>query len=315
LKCEARKGKEPFRASFVSQHLTTNILEMAEQPKKLAIGLDANSIARTVASALEEDIGIGDLTAELVNERSTKTAEVRTRQDCVLCGVPWFNEVFLQLCDGEVVHWHHSDGDAIAADTVVCTLEGPARVLLTGERTALNFLQLLSATATDTRVYVEAVQSTGARILDTRKTIPGLRAAQKYAVRCGGGDNHRQGLFDAILIKENHIAAAGGISLAVTAGRKLDPLVMLEVEVETLDELREALSADVDRIMLDNFSIPQLKAAVLERETRQLDIELEASGGIDLDEIRTIALTGVDFISVGALTKHTKAIDFSMRIL
>ena len=157
----------------------------------------------------------------------------------------------LQLCNEEVVDWHHSDGDAITADTVVCTLEGPARVLLSGERTALNFLQTLSATATTTRVYVDAVHSTGAQILDTRKTIPGLRTAQKYAVRCGGGGNHRQGLFDAILIKENHIAAAGGIGSAVTAGRKLDPLVMLEVEVETLDELREALATDVDRIMLD----------------------------------------------------------------
>ena len=288
---------------------------MAEQSKESPIDLDANIIARTVAGALEEDIGTGDLTAELIKERSTKKAEVRTREDCVLCGVPWFNEVFRQLYDEEIVHWHHSDGDFITADTVVCTLEGPARVLLSGERTALNFLQLLSATATTTRVYVEAVHNTGAQILDTRKTIPGLRTAQKYAVRCGGGGNHRQGLFDAILIKENHIAAAGGIGPAVTAGRKLDPLVMLEVEVETLDELREALAADVDRIMLDNFSIPQLKAAVLERKTRQPSIELEASGGIDLDEIRTIALTGVDFISAGALTKHTKAIDFSMRIL
>ena len=288
---------------------------MAEESKDLPPGLDASVITRTVAAALEEDIGTGDLTAELVDEHSTRTAEVRAREDCVLCGVPWFNEVFHQLCAWEVVQWHHADGDAIAADTVVCRLEGPARVLLTGERTAVNFLQLLSATATNTRTYVEAVQSTGARILDTRKTIPGLRAAQKYAVRCGGGENHRQGLFDAILIKENHIAAAGGIGPAVTAGRKQDPIVMLEVEVETLDELREALGTDVDRIMLDNFSVPQLKAAVLEREARQPSVELEASGGVDIDEIRAIAQTGVDFISVGALTKHTKAIDFSMRVL
>lgn len=288
---------------------------MGDQSTDLPPDLDEHVITRTVAGALEEDIGTGDLTAELIDESATRRAEVRAREDCVLCGVPWFNEVFRQLCAWEIVEWHYADGDAIDAGTVVCTLEGPVRVLLTGERTALNFLQLLSATATSTRTYVEAVRNTGARILDTRKTIPGLRSAQKYAVRCGGGENHRQGLYDAILIKENHIAAAGGIEAAVAAGRGKSQGVMLEVEVESLDELREALGSGADRIMLDDFSLSQIKAAVLEREARQPSVKLEASGGIDLDAVRAIAETGVDFISIGALTKNTRAIDFSMRLL
>jgi len=281
----------------------------------LSFDLDAGAVARTVSGALEEDLGTGDLPADLIAEGTAGKAEVRVRETCILCGTPWFTEVFRQLCAWEVLQWRYTDGARIDADTVICTLDGPARVLLTGERTALNFLQLLSATATTTGMYVDAVKDTGARILDTRKTIPGLRAAQKYAVRCGGGENHRQGLYDAILIKENHIAAAGSIGAAAAAARSASPSVMVEVEVETLDDLREALASDVDRVMLDNFSLAQLKAGVLEREARKPSIELEASGGVDLDQVRAVAQTGVDFISVGALTKHTRAIDFSMRLL
>lgn len=281
----------------------------------LSFDLDAGAVNRTVSAALEEDLGTGDLTADLIDEGTGGKAEVRVRENCVLCGTPWFTEVFRQLCAWEVVQWHYSDGASIEADTVVCTLDGPARVLVTGERTALNFLQLLSATATATRMYVEAVKDTKARILDTRKTIPGLRAAQKYAVRCGGGENHRQGLYDAVLIKENHIAAAGGIGAAAAAARSRNPSVMVEIEVETLDDLREALVADVDRVMLDNFSLAQLKAGVVERDARKPSVELEASGGFGLDQVRAVAETGVDFISVGALTKHTRAIDLSMRLL
>jgi len=287
---------------------------MEAQSTDLPPDLNAGAITSAVASALEEDLGTGDLTAELIDERATGRAVVQVREGCILCGTPWFTEVFRQLCAAQIVEWHYRDGDRIDPDALVCELNGPARLLLSGERTALNFLQLLSATATTTRKYVEAVEGTGARILDTRKTIPGLRAAQKYAVRCGGGENHRQGLYDAFLIKENHIAAAGTIGAATTAARSLNPQVMLEVEVETLDQLREALSCDVDRIMLDNFSLTQLEAAVQERNARKPSVELEASGGLDLDEVRAAAQTGVDFVSIGALTKHTRAIDFSMRL-
>ena len=288
---------------------------MEDQSTGLPGGLDPHALRRSVAGALEEDLGTGDLTAGLIDEGVVGRAEVRARERCILCGTAWFTEVFRQLCARATVQWHHADGDRVAAGAVVCTLRGSARALLSGERTALNFLQLLSATATRTRTYVQAAQGTRAKILDTRKTIPGLRAAQKYAVRCGGGENHRQGLYDAILIKENHIAAAGSLAAAVAAGRSRDPHVMLEVEVETSEELREALGCGADRIMLDNFTVSQISAAVIERDARAPGVELEASGGINLDEIRAIGETGVDFISVGALTKHARAIDFSMRLL
>ena len=282
---------------------------MAELSKKSPVDLDADIITQTVAGALEEDIGIGDLTAELVNERSTKTAEVRTRQDCVLCGIPWFNEVFLQLCNEEVVDWHHSDGDAITAGTVVCTLEGPARVLLSGERTALNFLQTLSATATQVSRGVEVLSHSSTQLLDTRKTLPGLRYAQKYAVLCGGGTNHRIGLNDAYLIKENHILACGGIKNAIQQARTLQPNKLVEVEVESIHELEQALNASADIVMLDNFSVASIEQAV---EINKGKAKLEVSGNITIDRLKELSALGVDFISSGALTKNVQAIDLSM---
>jgi nicotinate-nucleotide pyrophosphorylase (carboxylating) len=268
-------------------------------------------IDAVVSRALEEDLGRGDLTAALIPANRTMQAQVITRDDAVLCGQPWFDEVFRQLDRRVRVEWSVRDGDAIRADQLLCTLEGPARALLTGERTALNFLQTLSGTATVTRRYVEAVAGTRAVILDTRKTLPGLRTAQKYAVRCGGGENHRMGLYDAILIKENHIAAAGSVANAVRLSRLQSPTgVTVEVEVETLEQLREALVAGADRLLLDNFSLKRLREAVQESAGRA---RLEASGGITLDNIRAIAETGVDSISIGALTKHVRAVDLSMR--
>ena len=278
--------------------------------------ISADAISKAVAEALREDVGAGDLTAELIPEDVAAQARASAREGCILCGTAWFSEVFRQLDANVAVHWNRSDGEDIAPGTDVCSLKGPARALLTGERTALNFLQTLSATATTARRYVDAVTGTGATILDTRKTIPGLRAAQKYAVRCGGAQNHRHGLYDAILIKENHIAAAGGLRRAVGASRQRAPSVMLEVEVENLGELREALACDVDRVLLDNFSLEEMRRAVGERNTHDGPrIALEASGGVDLDRVRGTARTGVDFISVGALTKHVRAADFSMRFV
>ncbi len=276
----------------------------------------ADTITTAVAEALREDIGSGDLTAELIPRDTPARARVSAREDCILCGSAWFSEVFRQLDAGVAVHWNCGDGDRVEAGTTACTLEGPARVLLTGERTALNFLQFLSATATAARRHVDAVDGTAATILDTRKTIPGFRDAQKYAVRCGGAKNHRHGLYDAILIKENHITAAGGLSAAVRACRRSAPSVMLEVEVESLDELRDALAGGVDRVLLDNFSLEKLTQAVAVRDAHAgPSVALEASGGVDLQGVRAIALAGVDFISVGALTKHVRAVDFSMRML
>jgi nicotinate-nucleotide pyrophosphorylase (carboxylating) len=268
-------------------------------------------IDAVVSRALEEDIGRGDLTAELIPSGSRFGAQVITRDDAVLCGQPWFDEVFRQLDRRVRVEWSAHDADTVRANQVLCTLEGPARALLTGERTALNFLQTLSGTATITRRYVEAVAGTRAVILDTRKTLPGLRTAQKYAVRCGGGENHRMGLYDAILIKENHIAASGSVANAVKMARARAPGgVTVEVEVENLDQLREALAAGADRLLLDNFSLKRLREAVTETAGRA---RLEASGGITIDNIRAIAETGVDCISIGALTKHVRAVDLSMR--
>lgn len=234
----------------------------------------------------------------------------------MLCGTAWFDEVFRQMDAAVVVDWRHADGQRLDAGMVVCTLTGPARAILSGERTALNFLQTLSGTATAAAAFVDATDGTSARILDTRKTLPGLRSAQKYAVACGGACNHRMGLFDAILIKENHVAAAGGIGEAVRRARRQSGGVLVEVEVESLDELREALGTNADRVMLDNFSIEDLHAAVAMRDGHSgARKELEASGGITLERIAEIAATGVDWISVGAMTKDLTATDFSMRFV
>ena len=275
---------------------------------------DPANVCFTVAAALAEDVGPGDLTAQLIPAERSSHATVITREDAVVCGTAWFDEVFRQIDTRVRVTWSTRDGERVRADQLLCTLEGPSRSLLTGERTALNFLQALSGTATVTRRYVDAVAGTGCRILDTRKTVPGLRVAQKYAVRCGGGTNHRIGLFDAILVKENHIAAAGSIAGAVTEARRLDSKVLLEVEVENPAQLREALDARVDRILLDNFSLDDMRDAV--RSTRghaNAGTELEASGNMSLETLRAVAETGVDFISVGGLTKHLRAVDLSMR--
>ena len=275
---------------------------------------DPSNVSQTVATALQEDIGSGDLTAQLIPAERIASACVITREDAVLCGTAWFDEVFRQIDARVGVAWSAHDGDRVRADQQLCTLEGPARSLLTGERTALNFLQTLSATATVTRRYVDAVAGTKCRILDTRKTLPGLRLAQKYAVRCGGGTNHRIGLFDAILVKENHIAAAGSIANAVSAARRIAAQVLLEVEVENLAQLREALDARVERILLDNFSLADMRTAVqTTRAHANARTELEASGNMTLEQLRTVAETGVDFISVGGLTKHVRAVDLSMR--
>jgi nicotinate-nucleotide pyrophosphorylase (carboxylating) len=259
---------------------------------------------------LEEDIGSGDLTAAIIPAAVTAEAEVLTREPMVVCGRAWFDAVFRELDPHVRIDWLCAEGEAVEAGATLCRLSGPARALLTGERTSLNLLQTLSATATAARQYAEAVSGTGCKVLDTRKTIPGLRQAQKYAVAVGGCYNHRLGLYDGVLIKENHIMAAGSITEAVRTARKLTK-APVEVEVETLDQLHEALAAKPDRIMLDNFSLDDLRAAVQIASGRA---ELEASGNIGLDNIRAIAETGVDFISIGALTKHVKAVDLSMRI-
>ncbi len=266
-----------------------------------------------VADALREDVGAGDLTAALIPADRLARATVISRENAVLCGRDWFDAVFRQIDPRVQVAWSADEGAAIAANQTLCELRGPARAILTGERTALNFLQTLSAVATVTRRYVDAVAGTGTRILDTRKTLPGLRLAQKYAVGCAGGTNHRIGLFDGVLVKENHIAAAGSIAAAVGHAREVAGQALVEVEVETLDELRQALATDVDRIMLDNFSLSQMREAVAIVRGHGGRVELEASGNVTLETIRTIAETGVDYISVGALTKHVQAVDLSMR--
>lgn len=271
------------------------------------------SIGPSVSLALQEDIGAGDLTASLIDAESIVGATVIARQSLVLCGQCWFDEVFSQLDDAVVVDWYVGDGQSAETDDVICKITGPARTLLSGERTALNFLQTLSSTATTTASYVAAIADTGTRILDTRKTVPGLRLAQKYAVRCGGGSNHRIGLYDAILIKENHIKSAGSIGSALQAAKDLDTDVLVEVEVESHQELLEALDAGASRVLLDNFSIIELEQAVATNESYgYLASELEASGNITLESIRRIAETGVNYISIGALTKNIDAVDFSM---
>jgi nicotinate-nucleotide pyrophosphorylase (carboxylating) len=271
-------------------------------------------IVATVKRALAEDVGDGDLTAALIPHDAQGNAIVISRDPATLCGRAWFDEVFRQLDASVIVEWLAQDGEGIVANQPLCRLQGPARTLLTGERTALNFLQTLSATATVTQQYVDAVSGTDCRILDTRKTIPGLRLAQKYAVRCGGGINHRVGLFDAVLVKENHIIAAGSIANAVAHARQVAGTRMVEVEVENLNELQQALATDIDRILLDNFTRADMLQAVKingERDGRK--IELEASGNMTLQTLRSVAETGVDYVSIGALTKHIEAVDLSMR--
>jgi nicotinate-nucleotide pyrophosphorylase (carboxylating) len=266
-----------------------------------------------VSRALREDIGSGDVTAGLIPAHKQFRAHVVCRQPAVLCGLPWFNETFRQVDPAVRVHWRLGEGARVAADTRLCDLSGPARSILTGERTALNFLQLLSATATATQHYVEALAGTQTRVLDTRKTIPGLRSAQKYAVRCGGGQNHRIGLYDLVLIKENHIAAAGSIRAAVEAARVTAPGLRIEVETENLDQVREALEVHADIIMLDNFDHDRMRSAVALNRSHPNRALLESSGGISLERVRSIAETGVDFISIGSLTKNIDAVDLSMR--
>lgn len=267
-------------------------------------------IVRAVSIALEEDVGDGDITAQLIPATQQATATIITREDCVICGTAWVEEVFRQLDPAVTIQWHVKDGDQVAADTTLCTLSGSARSLLTGERSALNFMQLLSGTATISRQYAELAKDSNIKILDTRKTIPGLRTAQKYAVRCGGCYNHRMGLYDAFLIKENHIAACGGIKQAVAEARRQQPGKPVEVEVENLDELKQAVEAGADIVMLDNFS----SADLLEAGKLKGDAKLEISGNIDINNLSASSQADADYTSSGALTKHVKAIDLSMRI-
>jgi nicotinate-nucleotide pyrophosphorylase (carboxylating) len=273
-------------------------------------------LSLTVQNALAEDIGSGDVTAMLVDPTRTASARIVSREAAILCGQPWVEAVFRTLQPGLRIDWTVAEGAAVAADQVVCLLRGSAQALLTGERTALNFLQTLSGTATAVRRYVEAVAGTRARIVDTRKTLPGLRNAQKYAVVCGGGLNHRLGLYDGILIKENHIAAAGGIRAAIHQAQALGAAVPLMTEAETLDEARVALEEDVDLLLVDDFSLDDIRTAVkLVQEHRACGGKtlLEYSGGATLETVRALAETGVDRISVGAITKHLRALDLSMR--
>ncbi|MFA5632650.1 MAG: carboxylating nicotinate-nucleotide diphosphorylase [Porticoccaceae bacterium] len=269
-----------------------------------------DQIEPAVASALAEDIGSGDITAMLIPEGTQAQATVISRERAVLCGRPWFDEVFRQLDTSVQVHWEADEGADIAPDQVMCRISGPARIMLTGERTALNFLQTLSGTATIAREYARLVAGTSIRVLDTRKTIPGLRVAQKYASVVGGCDNHRMGLYDAFLIKENHIAACGSVAAAITAARGIAPDKPVEVEVENLDEYRQALAAQADIIMLDNFTPQQVREAVALKTPA---VKIEISGNLDESSLATMAIEGVDYLSSGSITKHCRAIDFSMR--
>jgi len=271
-------------------------------------------LAAQVEAALREDIGSGDVTAALVPAAQQVRGSVITREAAVLCGCAWAQETFRRLDPRVELQWLAADGAALSAGQTLLRIAGPARAVLTGERTALNFLQLLSGTATVTHNYVAAVAGTACRILDTRKTLPGLRSAQKYAVRCGGAENHRMGLYDRVLIKENHIAAAGSITGAIEAARRSAPGIAVEVEVESLSELQEALNARPDIIMLDEFTLADLRTAVTLNHGRGAPAKLEASGSVSLEQVRAIAECGVDFISIGALTKHVRAVDLSMRL-
>ncbi|WP_163558598.1 carboxylating nicotinate-nucleotide diphosphorylase [Halomonas sp. NO4] len=272
----------------------------------------AEEIRASAAHLLAEDVGPGDITAQLIPDAQWARARVITREPSVLCGVAWVDELFRRLDASVVLRWAAADGDRLEAGATLLELEGPARSLLTGERAALNLLQTLSATATRTRHYLDLLEGTGVRLLDTRKTLPGLRLAQKYAVTCGGGYNHRIGLYDAFLIKENHIAACGGIAAAVKEARKIARDAPVEVEVETFDELDQALDAGADVVMLDNFSLDDMREAVRRTAGRAT---LEASGNVDESTLRAIAETGVDCISSGALTKDVRAVDLSMRFI
>jgi nicotinate-nucleotide pyrophosphorylase (carboxylating) len=274
-----------------------------------------DDLTEQVSRALREDIGPGDVTARLIAAETQARARVLCRESALICGAAWFDETFRQLDAAVRVRWHVADGERVAANAILCELEGPARAILTGERTALNFLQLLSATASVTARYVQAIAGTACRILDTRKTLPGLRTAQKYAVLCGGGQNHRMGLYDMVLVKENHIAAAGSIGAAVAAARALAPGVPVEVETENLAEVAAALAAQCDVIMLDEFGLADLARAVALNRAAPRPAKLEASGAVTLERIGAIAATGVDFISVGGLTKHVQAVDLSMRLI
>ena len=276
----------------------------------------AAEIERNVAAALAEDVGSGDLTAQLVPAEAQARATVIARENAVLCGTAWFERSFKKLDPAITVTWQAGDGDRVVPDQLLCEIAGPARALLTGERTALNFLQLLSGVATKAAQYAAVVAGTRAQVVDTRKTLPGLRLAQKYAVQCGGGGNHRIGLYDAILIKENHILAAGSIGAAVAAAKQVAATTQgeckfIEVEVETLDELKQALDAGATMVLLDNMSLAQMRDAVAISAGRAV---LEASGNVTLETLRGIAETGVDRISVGALTKDVRALDLSMRL-
>lgn len=269
-------------------------------------------ISKDIRLALAEDVGSGDISALLIGESERLNMQLLVREEAVLCGKSWFDETFRQ-CDPTIqIEWNAEDGDRVSADKLLCKISGSARAMLTAERTALNFLQTLSGTATTARQYAKRIEHTECRILDTRKTIPNLRRAQKYAVQCGGGMNHRIGLYDAYLIKENHLAASGGIKAAVERGRALRPDCLLEVEVENLEQLQQVIDAEVDRALLDNFTIDAMKQAVALNNKR---IQLEASGNITDQTLLQIAETGVDFISIGALTKHLRAIDFSLRFI
>ena len=273
------------------------------------------TLAVDVRRALDEDIRTGDVTADLIPESTQGNASLITRDPMVIAGIPYADEVFKQVDSNVLINWHVTEGDWVDANTKLATFQGPARALLTGERTALNFIQMLSAVATRTRELATLLDGTQARLFDTRKTIPGLRDAQKYAVKVGGGENHRIGLFDQILIKENHIAAAGSITQAIQAARQLHPTVKIQVEVETFTELKEALDARPDIIMLDNFDRQALEQAVQQRSHAGLEqIEFEASGGITERNLAEIGATGVDRISLGTLTKDIRAIDLSMRV-
>ncbi len=291
--------------------LLIDCYELARTTMKLP-----QNISTQVKLALQEDINTGDVTADLIPKENQSSATVICRDDAILSGVAWFNEVFQQI-DGDVnVEWNFKDGDSIKANSILCTLSGNARAILSGERAALNFVQTLSATATLTNQFVEKVAGTKTKILDTRKTLPNLRDAQKYAVLCGGGKNHRIGLYDMILIKENHIMAAGSISKAVAQAKMLHPKIKVEVETENLEEFREASKAGADIIMLDNFELGLMKEAVEENIANSANrgtIKLEASGGVNLETVSGIAETGVDFISVGQITKDIYAVDLSMR--
>ncbi len=267
-------------------------------------------IVENVFYALKEDIGDGDITAELIPQDNISLATVISRENCVFCGLDWFEETYRQIDEEILIDWFVNDGDSIEADQVICTISGSSRHILSGERTALNFVQMLSGTATLSKKYAKKLKGTNTKVLDTRKTIPGLRMAQKYAVSCGGCENHRLGLFDAFLIKENHIKACDGIHNAVNEARFHNPDLKIEVEVENLDELNQAINAGTDRVLLDNFDIKTLKQAVA---ICKGNIISEASGNITIDNIKEVAKTGVDYISTGALTKDVKAIDLSMR--